>query len=230
MDKIVDPKLDKSAHLGTPVATFKRLDSDRRTVQTECPLDGRLSVSICGSVLMPTLDFGQPETAIIQTAYVVSDIHQAMTQWTNNLGVGPWFLLDRFAGDDAIYRGAPAQSAVTLAMAFSGHIQIELLQPLDDHPSVYRETIQRQGYGFHHWGVGTRDLEGSIDSYLESGYELAFKAGVPTGGSVAFLDTKGKLPGFIELIELGDEMESTFTKFYTASLTWDGNDPVRPFG
>lgn len=179
---------------------------------------------------MSTLDFGQPETAIIQTAYVVSDIQSAMTHWTKELGVGPWFLLDRFVGEDATYRGSPAQGAVTLAMAFSGHMQIELLQPLDDHPSVYRDTIDKQGYGFHHWGVGTRDFERSIDTYVESGYDVAFRAQVPTGGSVAFLDTKGNLPGFIELIELGDEMEATFTKYYAASLTWDGSNPVRPFG
>jgi hypothetical protein len=31
---------------------------------------------------MPTLDFGQPESGIIQMAYVVADIHAAMAQWT----------------------------------------------------------------------------------------------------------------------------------------------------
>ena len=90
---------------------------------------------------MPTLDFGQPERGIIQMAYVVADIRAAMDQWTLDLHVGPWFLLDHFTGEDPTYRGAPSQAAVTLAMAFAGHMQIELLQPLDDHPSVYREAI-----------------------------------------------------------------------------------------
>jgi hypothetical protein len=53
---------------------------------------------------------------------------------------------------------------------------------------------------------------------------------VPTGGSVAYMDTNGSLPGFVELIELGDAMEETFTRFYAASLGWDGRDPIRPFG
>ena len=58
---------------------------------------------------------------------------------------------------------------------------------------------------------------------------MAFRAGVPTGGSVAYLDTHGDLPGFVELIELSDSMEQAFTAFYAASLTWDGTDPIRPF-
>jgi hypothetical protein len=179
---------------------------------------------------MPTLDFGQPELGIFQMAYVVDDIRAAMDRWTRDLRVGPWFLLERFTGVDPVYRGAPSQAAVMLAMAFSGHMQIELLEPLDDHPSTYREAIDRKGYGFHHYGIGSRDVDADIARYVDEGYELAFRAGVPTGGSVAYLDTKGALPGFIEVIELGPVMEETFTRFYAASLAWDGSDPVRPFG
>lgn len=178
---------------------------------------------------MPTLDYGQPETGIIQMAYVVDDIQAAMAQWTRDLRVGPWFLLDRFDGVDAQYRGGPSHAAVTLAMGFAGHMQIELLQPLDDHPSVYREAIEQRGYGFHHYGVGSRDFDGDIARYEAQGYEVAYRAGVPTGGSVAYLDTHGALPGFVELIELGPGMETAFTAFYAASLSWDGADPVRPF-
>jgi hypothetical protein len=178
---------------------------------------------------MSALDFGQPEQAIIQTAYVVPDIEAAIARWVETLRVGPWFLLDRFEGDDPVYRGAPATSAVTLAMAFTGHMQIELMQPLDDEPSVYRETIERQGYGFHHWGVGSGRFEADIAAAESRGYEVAFRAGVPTGGSVAYLDTHGDLPGFVELIELGDQMEQAFTRFYAAALTWDGTDRIRPF-
>jgi hypothetical protein len=178
---------------------------------------------------MPTLDFGQPEGGIIQMAYVVPDVRAAMTNWTRDLRVGPWFLLDRFTGDDAVYRGGPSTAAVTIAMAFSGHMQIELLQPLDEHRSVYSETIEARGHGFHHYGVGSRDFDGDVARYQERGYELAFRAGVPTGGSVAYMDTKGALPGFVELIEIGDVMEQVFTRFYAASLGWDGSDPVRPF-
>lgn len=179
---------------------------------------------------MTSFDFGQPDDGIMQMAYIVPDIQAAMRSWSADMRVGPWFLLDHFSGDDPTYRGAPCHADVSLAMGFAGHMQIELIQPNDEHPSVYKETRDQRGWGFHHFGVGSRDFEGDIARYEAQGYELAFRAGVPTGGSVGYMDTKGQLPGMLELIEIGPMMEAVFTKFYRASLGWDGTDPVRPFG
>ncbi|MGE0136402.1 MAG: VOC family protein [Ilumatobacteraceae bacterium] len=179
---------------------------------------------------MTAFDFGQPDDGVIQMAYIVPDIDAAMRSWSENLRVGPWFLLDSFTGVDPVYRGAPSQADVKLAMGFAGHMQIELIQPKDEHPSVYREVRDNRGWGFHHYGMATRTFDADLDRYVGKGYELAFRCGVPTGGSVGYLDTKGELPGMLELIEVGATMESLFTSFYLASVGWDGSDPVRPFG
>jgi glutathione S-transferase len=94
---------------------------------------------------MPDFAFGGPRGGIIQMAYTVADIRAAIAYWIRDLKVGPWFLLDHFTGADPVYRGGPSQADVAIAMAFAGHMQIELIQPNDDHPSVYRETITRRG-------------------------------------------------------------------------------------
>jgi hypothetical protein len=60
-------------------------------------------------------------------------------------------------------------------------------------------------------------------------YETAFRARVPTGGRVAYIDTTRDLPGMVELIELGADFDEVFGRFHRASIGWDGNDPVRPF-
>lgn len=179
---------------------------------------------------MPLLSFGQPDKGIMQMAYVVPDLKAAIGEWVDRLNVGPWFVLERFAGVDPVYRGQPSRAAITLAMSFAGHMNIELIQPLDDAPSVYREHIARHGHGFHHWGVATADFAGDLARYEAKGMELAFRLGVPTGGEVAYLDTKGALPGFIELIETSPGMERAFAGFYGAALAWDGRDPIRAFG
>jgi hypothetical protein len=178
---------------------------------------------------MPLLSFGQPDKGIMQMAYVVKDLHSAMDEWIARLNVGPWFVLDRFTGLDPVYRGAPSRAEISLAMSFAGHMNIELIQPNDAHPSVYRELIDKSGYGFHHWGVATADFAGDLKRYESTGMEVAFRLGVPTGGEVAYLDTHGKLPGFVELIETSPGMERAFAQFYGAALAWDGTDPVRPF-
>jgi len=178
---------------------------------------------------MSLLNFGQPDDGIIQTAYVVEDIPRAMQHWVEQLKVGPWFLLEHFTGVDASYRGKPSEADVAIAMSFAGHMMIELIQPNDKAPSVYREIIEKRGYGFHHWGIGSKDFDRDVERYEKVGGELAFFARVPSGGRVAYMDTTAQLPGMVELIELGANFEPMFTGFYRASLGWDGKLPVRPF-
>jgi hypothetical protein len=173
--------------------------------------------------------FGQPDDGIIQMAYVVKDIHAAMGEWVSKLKVGPWFLLDHFTGNDPIYRGQPSRAEVALAMAFAGHMNIELIQPNNDAPSVYRELIERRGYGFHHWGRATSQFDHDVEHYRAGGHEVGFTCSVPSGGRVAYMDTTQQLPGFVELIELGGAFESVFSRFYRASIGWDGAEPVRSF-
>jgi hypothetical protein len=177
------------------------------------------------------LVFGQPRGGIFQMAYIVEDLDAAIAYWVRDLKVGPWFRLNGFdGGHDAVYRGGEYTATVDLAMAFAGHMQIELLQPNDDEPSVYKEMIDAKGYGFHHFGVASDDVEADIAALEAKGYELAFKASVPTGGHVAYMDGGAGQPGFLELCAATPAFEEVFGRFHRASVGWDGDDPVRPFG
>src|SRR5262245_22758466 len=118
---------------------------------------------------MSLVSFGQPDDGVIQMAYVVSDIHAAMHHWIDKLRVGPWFLLEHFTGVEPVYRGRPSTADVAIAMSFAGHMNIELIQPNDTAPSVYREIIERRGYGFHHWGVATWDFDAQVDKQRAAG-------------------------------------------------------------
>jgi hypothetical protein len=108
---------------------------------------------------MSLVSFGQPDDGIIQMAYVVTDIQRAMRLWIEKLKVGPWFLLPNFTGIEPQYRGKPSQADVQLAMSFAGHMNVELIQPNNDAPSVYREVLEKRGPGFHHWGIATTSFD-----------------------------------------------------------------------
>jgi hypothetical protein len=178
---------------------------------------------------MSLVSFGQPDDGIIQMAYVVLDIHRAMEQWVSKLKVGPWFLLPNFTGIEPQYRGEPSRAEVSLAMSFAGHMNVELIQPNNDAPSVYGEVLETRGPGFHHFGVATANFDRDVERYRAAGHELAFFLRVPSGGRVAYMDTTAQLPGFVELIELGGAFEPVFNSFYRATIGWDGKDPVRSF-
>ncbi|MBT0670945.1 VOC family protein [Novosphingobium profundi] len=176
------------------------------------------------------LGYGQPVGGVVQTAFVVEDLAAAIERQIADCGAGPFFRLDHFLRPGQVYRGAPSRADIALAMGFAGHMLIELIQPLDEHPSVYREAIARRGYGFHHFGVGARDVDEAARAYRARGFVEAFRAEVPTGGEVIYLDGgNGAQDGFIELIPVSAGMDAHFTAMWRASLDWDGRDQVRPF-
>jgi hypothetical protein len=178
---------------------------------------------------VPNFGFGQSQTGVFQMAYVVEDIHTEMGRWADQLGAGPWHLIPAFAGVEPSFRGGPTDAAVSLAMGFAGHMCIELIQPLDDKPSVWREGVERHGWGFHHFGVGSLDFDADLARHVEQGHEVVYEAKVPTGGRVAYVDATKDLPGYVELCEVDESTDLTFSRFYAASVGWDGSDPIRPF-
>jgi hypothetical protein len=148
---------------------------------------------------------GQPYGSILQTAFVVEDIHAAMKTYVDRMGVGPWFLAERFNPAKAVYRGTPNVPLFSLAVAYSGTTQVELIQQHDDTPSVFNEKPKAVRYGFHHWGVAVDNFDAEVARYLSQGYE-------------------------VELIEGNAAFEGAFAPAYKASLNWDGREPIRRFG
>ncbi len=143
---------------------------------------------------MTQYDFGQPVQGIIQIAYTTADIHRTMDHYVKSMGVGPWFLIEHFPGSEKHYRGVPTDLDISLAMAFSGHTLIEVIQQHDDVPSVYRDLVDKRGHGFHHWGVGTRSFEADVERYRGMGYAEAFSCVTPVGDRVAYMDASADLP------------------------------------
>ncbi len=176
------------------------------------------------------LGYGQPMGGIAQTAFVVEDLREAIARFVTDMKAGPFFVLDHFLVPGQTYRGGESTADITLAMGFAGHMLIELIQPLDNNPSVYAETIAKRGYGFHHFGIASHDVNAASLDYQSRGYQEVFRASVPTGGEVVYLDNgTGAEWGFLELLPLSPGKDVSFTHFWEASQNWDGSDPVRPF-
>jgi hypothetical protein len=169
------------------------------------------------------MKIGQPLGRLTQFAYVVEDIQRSMKDFSDRLGIGPWFVSGPFVPPEGVYRGRPTDMKLTLAIAFSGSMTVELIQQHDDKPSVYQEFIAKRGYGFHHWAIGSRDLDGTVADYRSRGFDVAFSDRSPRGVRIAG-DT---VPGMLEIIEVTDALEDIYLDMYKASLDWDGSQPVR---
>ncbi len=115
-------------------------------------------------------------------------------------------------------------------MAFAGHMMIELIQPKDDKPSVYQEIIQRRGYGFHTsaspWKTPRQNALPTSSAAITWRSQLPCPAVAPSTTWAMGLNA----PGFVELIPATPGMDERFTRYWRASVDWNGRDPIGPFG
>lgn len=107
---------------------------------------------------------------IRQLGYVVHDIEATMRHWIDALGVGPWFYVERYGAKNFLYRGQPSDLYVSIAIANSGGTQIELIQPRNDAPSMYRDFLASGPEGLQHVSTWPVDYEATIERALKSGY------------------------------------------------------------
>lgn len=164
---------------------------------------------------------------IIQVAYVVDDLEKAMASWQRNSLAGPFFVIESVQFVEPLHRGNPVELDVDIAMSSAGGMNLELIMQHCDTPSVYKELRDRNGGGFHHWGVASEDIDGDIADHSERGHELAFRGGLQAGGQFAYIDTVDELGGFVELIQEGQGLRDMFAMIEDAATDWDGTDPVR---
>ena len=171
-----------------------------------------------------------PEGSYTQIAYVVKNVEEAAANWTKVSGAGPWFILEPET-KNTIYRGQPSNSSYRLGLTFLGGTYIELIQPTDNEPSIFKEILDKRGEGFHHISPQLSALKGATFDErcreMESrGLKLAMNNEVVNMGRAAYYDALGSINGFIEVFEAG-EAYGMVPYIADLHLAWDGKDPIR---
>ena len=80
-----------------------------------------------------------------QVGIVVRDIEKAMRHWVEVCGVGPWFYAEQLPMDEFRYKGRIYDLKVSIALANSGDVQLELIQQRNDVRSLYRDFFVEIG-------------------------------------------------------------------------------------
>jgi hypothetical protein len=78
---------------------------------------------------------------------------------------GPFFVLRNVVFSQCSLGGESTDTDFTVAWAFSGEHQVELVQQHNAAPSVYTEFIERSSYGPQHSGVLSTDLDLALDQH-----------------------------------------------------------------
>ncbi len=167
---------------------------------------------------------------IRQNGYVVRDIEAALAHWTQVLGVGPFFYFERVPMEDFRYRGAPSPIEVSIALANSGPLQIELIQQRNDAPSMYRDFLATGREGLQHVAFWTEDFDARLGEARARGHAVGQAGRIGADGRFVYLETEAHAGTVIELSEVGGAKGRFFRHVAEAARTWDGRDPVRRLG
>ena len=136
------------------------------------------------------LGYGQPMGGIAQTAFVVEDLHDRDRPLGHQLQApGRSSCSDTSWCPDRPIAARNRPPTSPSAMGFAGHMLIELIQPLDNNPSVYQETHRARAATAS--TISASPAPTSMPparDYQQRGYDEAFRAAVPTGGEVVYLD------------------------------------------
>lgn len=165
-----------------------------------------------------------------QNGYVVEDLDTEVDRWWRLLGIGPWFVLRDLEVPDARYRDQVVTVEMSLALANSGDLQVELIQPHGDGPSCWREFLDAGHRGLHHLAWWTEDVDAVMARATEEGWGV-LQSGDLAGTRFCYFDI-GVTPGTVaEVMALNDMSRWLATTVRDAAADWDGRtDPVRTLG
>lgn len=158
----------------------------------------------------------------MQISYVVRDLDAAIAHWTSAMGVGPFFVLDHVAFDENFYRGTPSPVDMGVAIAYSGDIQIELVSPHNDAPSIFRDFLEARGEGQQHVCVTTDDLARDLKALAADGIQPVQQGRASNGTLFAYVDSDLYAGTMLELVELSPRLEKGFAAMRRAAQDWDG--------
>ncbi len=161
-----------------------------------------------------------------QLAYLPQDFDAAVKHWTETMGVGPFFLMENVALGDAKYKGVPTGAVFSIAIAYWGDVQIELIRPENAEPSIYcgEYAVTDQ---LHHICIFVDSIAEARAACAEAGAEILVEGTVGEDGAVIYVDAGQGPGGVIELLQNMTGADAIFQSIKDASVDWDGSEPLR---
>jgi methylmalonyl-CoA/ethylmalonyl-CoA epimerase len=167
---------------------------------------------------------------MMQMAFVVENFDDSIKFWTKKMNVGPFFKLEHLRVRDVYYKDKDVDIDFSVAIAYSGGMQIELVNQHCDTPSIYNEYVNNEKGPLHHLCTLTTDIENDIRILESQGYINLQGGKTEDDGKFAYLDTKEREGPMIEIAQLSDASLRLFAMMKEASKNWDREAPVMNLG
>ncbi|NIJ37676.1 hypothetical protein FHR22_002360 [Sphingopyxis panaciterrae] len=169
----------------------------------------------------------KPLGPIRQLGFVVRDLDHAIRAWTD-VGVGPFYVAESPEKSDQLYFGEPTDSRVRGAWSYAGQMQIELLQLMNDGPSLLRDFALRHGEGLQHKAYWVEMFDDVLTELQQQGY-IVGQTGSPLGehSRFAYVFQPNRPESVIEISEYRGTKRALYEAIEGHAQNWDGRDPIR---
>jgi hypothetical protein len=166
---------------------------------------------------------------IRQLGYVVKDLEASAIYWANVLGVGPFFRIDNIVYKGLKYKNGLIDIDVSVALAYSGDLQIELVQQNNSVSSIYSDFMEKHGEGLQHIAVWPNEFDKNIDMIQQAGGELLMEGEAGGGTRFAYFGGLVHAGAVLEVVTQTSGAMKLYKMMKDASENWDGTMPVRSF-
>jgi len=164
-----------------------------------------------------------------QLAYLPADFDAAVRYWTQTMGVGPFYLLENVALGGMKYKGQRSGAVFSIAIAYWGEVQIELIRAENAEPSIYTGEYAVTDR-LHHICIFVDSITEARAACAAVGAEVLVEGSVGEDGAVIYVDAGGGPGHVIELLQNMTGADAIFTMIRDAGKDWDGSDPLRVLG
>jgi methylmalonyl-CoA/ethylmalonyl-CoA epimerase len=147
--------------------------------------------------------------SVRQVALVVPDLDVAVRGYHEALGIGPW-TFHRITGQDLsamTYRGRPANARMRYALAFSGELMLELIEPLEGE-SIWQEYLDARGPSLHHIAFYVDDFAAATGALAQRGWtnvQTGLGFGRSRDGQFAYHEHPSAVGTIVEVVKAPSE-------------------------
>ena len=143
-----------------------------------------------------------------QICLVSRDIYRTMKGLVT-LGIGPWRVYTFGPGTvtDMTYMGKPSNHSMRLALAMSGDMLWEVIQPLEG-KSIYTDFLDEHGEGIHHVAPACEALSYAqqIKKFEALGYKNIQSGVWNERVPFCYYDSEGDISTTIEIFDIPEDM------------------------
>ena len=162
-------------------------------------------------------------------AYLVEDIEATVNRLVDQLGAGPFFLVENVPLENVLSRGEPAEFVHDSAFGYSGGGAIELIQAASLAPERVEKSFSGPRPRIHHVAyavppAGVAGLRGSLDERALPQYLSAQLGAV----DMTLHDASASFGHDVEIHAASDGLRDFFEMVRAGAEGWDGSKPLRP--